>query len=73
MYTIKEEDFITKLFRIEKAYKQIHLNAFGEQMTENIYYCKKCEHVQIKEDACPECDNKMEKIGFVDYSEDDAK
>lgn len=70
MYTIKEEDFITKLFRIEKAYRQIHLNAFGEQMTENIYYCKKCEHVQISKDACSECDNKMEKIGFVDYSED---
>ena len=73
MYTIKEESLATKKHRMLKAFNYIHLQAFGEQMTENIYWCKKDEHVQMTTDVCPKCKKTMEKIGFVDYNEDDNK
>lgn len=73
MYTIKEEPIETKKHRMLKAFNYIYLNAFGEPMTENIYWCRKDEYVQITNEVCPECNKTMEKIGFVDYSEGDAK
>lgn len=71
MYTIKEEPIESQKYRMLKAFNYIHLNAFGEAMTENIYWCKKCDHVQITDQDCSHCANIMEKIGFVDYAEDD--
>lgn len=73
MYEIKEEPLATKKHRMLKAFNTIHLQAFGEAMTENIYWCKKDDCVQITEDICGSCNKKMEKIGFVDYAEDDAE
>ena len=71
MYTIKEEPIETQKHRMLKAFNYIHLNAFGETMTENIYWCKADDCVQITDDKCGKCNKTMEKIGFVDYAEDD--
>jgi hypothetical protein len=71
MYTIKEESIETQKHRMLKAFNYIHLQAFGEAMTENIYWCKKDDHVQITDEVCSKCDKTMEKIGFVDYNEGD--
>ena len=71
MYTIKEESLATKKHRMLKAFNYIHLQAFGEAMTENIYWCKKDDCVQITEDICGKCNKTMEKIGFIDYNEED--
>ena len=73
MYTIKEEPLESKKHRMLKAFNYIHLQAFGEAMTENIYWCKKDDCVQITEDICGKCNKTMEKIGFIDYNEDDNK
>lgn len=73
MYTIKEEPIEAQKHRMRKAFNYIHLQAFGEAMTENIYWCKKCDHVQITNQECSHCTKSMEKIGFVDYAEGDAK
>ena len=70
MYTIKEEPIESKKYRLAKAVYWMHLQAFGEQLTENIYYCKNDECVQITDDVCGSCNNKMENIGFIDYNED---
>ena len=69
MYTIKEEPMEAKTHRLRKALNYIHLQAFGEQMESNIYWCKKDEHVQLDSQECPECDKPMEKIGFIETNE----
>lgn len=69
MYTIKEEPLEAQKRRMLKAFNYIHLQAFGDQLTENIYWCKSDEHVQITKDECPKCNKTMEKIGFIDYNE----
>lgn len=71
VYTIKEEPLAVKHKRIAKAFKYIHLEAFGEEMSEDIYWCRKCDVVQITNQECGECSKSMEKIGFIDYSEND--
>jgi len=71
MYTIKEEPLESKKHRMLKAFNFIHLKAFGETMSENIYWCKNCDCVQITQDECGSCTKTMEKIGFVDYNEGD--
>ena len=70
MYTIKEEPIESQKHRMLKAFNYIHLQAFGEAMTENIYWCKKDDCVQITEDICGACNKPMEKIGFIDYNEE---
>jgi len=70
MYTIKEESIESKKHRLLKAFNYIHLQAFGEQLEQNIYWCKKDEKVQMDTQECPDCDKPMEKIGFVEYNED---
>ena len=69
MYTIKEEPVESKKHRLLKAFNHIHLQAFGEQLTENIYYCKNDECVQITNNTCEKCNKTMETIGFIDYNE----
>lgn len=71
MYTIKEESIESQKHRMLKAFNYIHLKAFGEAMTENIYWCKTDDCVQITEDICGSCNKTMEKIGFIDYNEGD--
>lgn len=73
MHEIKEISDEVKKRKLVSAMNYIHLQAFGEAMTENIYWCKKDDCVQITEDICGACNKPMEKIGFVDYNEDDAK
>jgi hypothetical protein len=73
MYTIKEEPLESKKHRLLKAFNQIHLQAFGEQMSENIYWCKEDDCVQITDNQCGKCNKTMEKIGFVDYNESGEK
>ena len=73
MYTIKEEPLESKKHRLLKAFNQIHLQAFGEQMSENIYWCKADDCVQITDNQCNKCNKTMEKIGFVDYNESGEK
>jgi len=68
MYTIKEEPTESKKHRMLKAFNYIHLQAFGEQMTEMIYWCKADDCVQISDDNCGKCEKTMEKIGFIDYN-----
>jgi len=69
MYTIKEESVESKKHRLLKAFNYIHLQAFGDQMESNIYWCKKHEKVQLDSQECPECDKPMEKIGFIETNE----
>lgn len=69
MYTIKEEPIEAKKHRLHKAFNYIHLQAFGDQMESNIYWCKKDEKVQLDNQECPECGKSMEKIGFVETDE----
>jgi len=71
MHEIKEIPDLVKKRNLVKAINHIHLQAFGEQLMENIYWCKKDDCVQITDSICGKCDKTMEKIGFVDYSEDD--
>ena len=73
MYTIKEESLQTKKHRMLKAFNYIHLNAFGEQMSENIYWCKDDNGVQITDNTCSKCNKTMEQIGFVDYNQSGEK
>lgn len=70
MYTIKEESLESKTHRMRKAFGYLHMRAFGEPMTEQIYWCKKCDCVQITTDECGSCNKTMENIGFIDYHED---
>jgi hypothetical protein len=69
MYTIKEEPMESKKHRLLKAFNRIHLEAFGETMTENIYWCKADNCVQLTDDICGNCNKTMEKIGFIDNNE----
>jgi hypothetical protein len=69
MHEIKEIPTEVQKRKLLKAFNYIHMQAFGEQMTEMIYWCKADEHVQITEDQCPKCNKTMEKIGFIDYNE----
>ena len=71
MYTIKEEPLESKKHRMLKAFNFIHLQAYGEAMSENIYWCKDCDCVQITEQECGSCTKPMEKIGFIDHNEGD--
>jgi len=73
MYEIKEVPDSVKKRNLVKAINHIHLQAFGEQLMEDIYWCKKDDCVQITDSICGKCDKTMEKIGFVDYNEGDAK
>ena len=70
MYEIKEIPEATKKRKIVNALNYIHLQAFGEQLMEDIYWCKTDDCVQITESICGACDKPMEKIGFIDYNED---
>lgn len=70
MYTIKEEPIESQKHRMLKAFNYIHLQAFGEAMTENIYWCKADDHVQVTDQVCSKCEKNMEKIGFIDYAEE---
>lgn len=69
MYKTKEEPTEAKAHRIHKALNYIHLQAFGDQMESNIYWCKKDEQVKLDSQNCPECDTPMEKIGFMETNE----
>jgi hypothetical protein len=69
MYEIKQVPESIQKRNLLRAFNYIHMQAFGEQMTEMIYWCKADEHVQITEDQCPKCNKTMEKIGFIDYNE----
>lgn len=70
MHEIKEISDEVKKRKLVQAINYIHLQAFGEQLMEDIYWCKKDDCVQITENICGACDKPMEKIGFVDYNED---
>ncbi len=69
MYTIKEEPIESKKHRLLKAFNYIHLQAFGDQMESDIYWCKNDENVQLDNQECPECGKSMEKIGFIEINE----
>ena len=71
MYTIKEEPIESQKHRMLKAFNYIHIQAYGEPMTQMIYWCKTDDCVQIDIQECGACNKPMEKIGFVEYSEDD--
>lgn len=71
MYEIKEVPEEVQKRKLVQAINYIHLQAFGEQLMEDIYWCRKDDCVQIGENVCGSCDKPMEKIGFVDYNEDD--
>ena len=73
MYTIKEEPLESKKHRLLKSFNYIYLQAFGEQMSENIYWCKEDDCVQITDNTCGKCNKTMEQIGFVDYNESGEK
>lgn len=70
MHEIKEIPESTKKRNILKAFNYIHLQAFGEQLMEDIYWCKADDCIQITESTCGKCSKTMEKIGFIDYNED---
>jgi hypothetical protein len=70
MYEIKEVPEEVQKRKLVKALNHIYLQAFGEQLMEDIYWCKKDDCVQITENICGACDKPMEKIGFIDYNED---
>jgi len=70
MRAIKEIPDQIKKHNLLKALNYVHLQAFGEQLMEDIYWCKNCDYVRITESLCDKCNKTMEKIGFVDYSED---
>ena len=69
MYTIKEIPIEVQKHNLLKAFNYIHLQAFGDQMESNIYWCKKDNHVQLDSQECPECEKPMEKIGFIETNE----
>lgn len=69
MYEIKEISEEVQKRNLLKAFNYIHLQAFGEQMESNIYWCKKDNHVQLDSQECPECEKPMEKIGFIETNE----
>lgn len=69
MYEIKEMPLEAQKRNLLKAFNYIHLQAFGEQMESNIYWCKKDNKVQLDIQECPECDKPMEKIGFIETNE----
>jgi len=69
MHKIKEVPDSVKKHNLLKAFNHIHLQAFGEQMTEMIYWCKACDYIQVTDDNCVKCNKTMEKIGFIDYNE----
>jgi hypothetical protein len=73
MYEIKEIPEQVQKRNLLKAFNYIHLQAFGEQMTEMIYWCKADDCVQISDDNCGKCEKTMEKIGFIDYNENEEK
>ena len=73
MYEIKEVPEEVQKRNLLKAFNYIHLQAFGEQMTEMIYWCKADDCVQISDDNCGKCNKTMEKIGFIDYNENEEK
>ena len=69
MHTIKEEPIESKKHRLLKAFNYIHLQAFGDQMESNIYWCKNDDKVQLDNQECPDCGKSMEKIGFIETNE----
>jgi len=69
MYEIKEMSLEAQRRNLLKAFNYIHLQAFGEQMESNIYWCKKDNKVQLDIQECPECEKPMEKIGFIETNE----
>jgi hypothetical protein len=69
MYEIKEVPEEVQKRNLLKAFNYIHLQAFGEQMESNIYWCKQDNHVQLDSKECPECEKPMEKIGFMETNE----
>ena len=69
MYEMKEMPLEAQKRNLLKAFNYIHLQAFGEQMESNIYWCKKDNKVQLDIQECPECEKPMEKIGFIETNE----
>ena len=69
MYEIKDIPEEVQKRNLLKAFNYIHLQAFGEQMESNIYWCKKDNKVQLDIQECPECEKSMEKIGFTETNE----
>lgn len=69
MYEIKEIPEEVQKRNLLKAFNYIHLQAFGDQMESNIYWCKKDSYVQLDNQECPDCGKSMEKIGFVETNE----
>ncbi len=69
MYEIKDIPEEVQKRNLLKAFNYIHLQAFGEQMESNIYWCKQDNHVQLDSQECPECEKPMEKIGFIETNE----
>jgi len=69
MYEIKDIPEEVQKRNLLKAFNYIHLQAFGEQMESNIYWCKQDNHVQLDSQECPECEKPMEKIGFMETNE----
>ena len=69
MYEIKDIPEEVQKRNLLKAFNYIHLQAFGEQMESNIYWCKKDNKVQLDIQECPECEKSMEKIGFMETNE----
>lgn len=69
MYEIKEMSLEAQRRNLLKAFNYIHLQAFGEQMESNIYWCKKDNKVQLDIQECPECEKTMENIGFIETNE----
>lgn len=70
MHEIKEISDDVKKRKLVQAVNYIHMQAFGEQLMEDIYWCKADDCVQITENICGSCDKPMEKIGFVEYNEE---
>lgn len=69
MHEIKQVPDSVKKTKLLKAFNYIHLQAFGEQLMEDIYWCKTDDCVQITESICGACNKKMEKIGFIETDE----
>lgn len=69
MYEIKEIPVEVQKRNLLKAFNYIHLQAFGDQMESNIYWCKTDNKVQLDSQECPECEKPMEKIGFIETNE----
>ncbi len=69
MYEIKEIPEEVQKRNLLKAFNYIHLQAFGDQMESDIYWCKNDNRVQLDSQECPDCEKSMEKIGFIETNE----